>query len=240
MMKKLHLTVLIILLGLSGAQAEPVLDFISELLKKPNTLTNWVGETQTQPNGGYIFRFYFDLDADAKNELFLGSSTDLEDEKACSWAVYRQDQSGNYQPIGSDVVFHPTGGFYLLPYHRRPQINTTFVKPPDFGAIKNYALDGAGKLAATTRNLSASEVDTLLQDDKAEEKLKLGVKKTPAVQKVLLAEYLKSEQVQWRPYKAEYSILRQSSDPADAAALSSTQDFMIEDAEALVESRQVR
>ena len=237
-MKTLHLPILVAALSLTTAEADPVLDFIGTLLEKPNTLTNWIGEIKIQPNGGYIFRFNFDLDGDGENELFLGSSTDIENDKACSWSVYKIDLSGNSQLIATDLIFHPVRGFYLTSQQGRPQIKSVFVKPPDFGSFNIYTLGADGKLGASTKVLTASELNTFMSDKLAEQQLGLGQLKTPTVQKILLADFLKNQQVQWRAYKADLAIVSQGSDPADASILGSAQDFMIEDAKTLLQSRQ--
>jgi hypothetical protein len=234
-MKKFLFVTLALLIGSSAAQAAPLTDFVSNLLNSTNARSNWNGDSEKEPNGGYLFSFDCDINGDGSPELFIGSSLDAEG-NACSWTVYKKGSGETYTALGN-VVLNPTEGFYLASFNSVPQIKMTFVKPPDFGVIITYSLGVDNKFGKVSRKLSAAEANTLINDDRAEQIFELGQNKKPAVRKVLLAEYLKVSAIQWRPYKADLGILGQEKDPADATALKYTQQFTVDDAKALLTSR---
>jgi hypothetical protein len=153
------------------------------------------------------------------------------------WTVFRKGPEETYAVIGTKVILDPAEGFYLTSFNNVPQIKTAFVKPPDFGIIFTYTLGADNKIGEVSRKLSAAEANTLINDDNAEQIFELGQIKKPAVQKILLAEYLKVPKAPWRPYQANLGVLAQEEDPADAAALKHTKEFTVEDAKALLASR---
>jgi hypothetical protein len=235
-MKHLFLIPLTLLVSSAVALADPVTDFVAKLVNSSSVSSKWTGESDDEPNGGYLFRFAYDIDGDGTPEWFVSSSMEA-DKHACSWAVYKKGAGDTYDIVGTNVILNPDEGFYLTSFNNIPQIKTIFVKPPNFGVIKIYSFGADGKIGAITRKLSAAEANQLINDDNAEQIFQLGEAKKPAIEKILLAEYLKVPQAQWRPYKADLGILAQQKDPADATALSYTNQFGVDDGKALAAAR---
>jgi hypothetical protein len=235
-MKNSILIQLVLIISSSVAFADPTTEFVSKLVNSDSAKANWSGESNEKPNGGYLFRFSYDIDGDGTLELFASSSLDA-DKDACSWTIYKKRPGNSYDVLSTNLVLSPGEGFYLTSSNGIRQIKTTFVKPPDIAVIKTYSLGVDGKFGEITRRLSAAEANTLINDDNAEQIFQLGEIKEPAIEKILLAEYLKVSAPQWRPYKLDLGILAQEKDPADATALKYANQFTVDGAKALLASR---
>jgi hypothetical protein len=211
--------------------ADPVLDFIGAVLNDSETLTNWAGEESHQPNGGYLYKFEYDVDNNGKLDLFLASSISHCDNKSCSWTLYLQNQTGAYTKAGDGILIAPEAGFLLARSSSgRPQIITTFIAGADVGITDTQELSSQGNLVLSRQQLNQNQI--------ANDGGHLGTRVTPSIKKVLLAEYLKVQSPQWRTYDKKYSSTSQQSDAADANALSYANDFMFEDAQSLLQTRQ--
>lgn len=208
----------------------PILDFIGSVLNDSETLTNWAGEESSQPNGGYLYKFEYDIDSDGKSDLFLSSSISRCD-KSCSWTVYIQNQNGTYTKVGNGMLIAPEPGFLSTQSPSgRPQIVTTFIVGTDSGITDIQELSVQGSLVLTRQQLDKDQIANYKGNQN-------GTKVKPAVKKVLLAEYLKVQSPQWRSYDKNFGPTAQQNDPADANALSYADDFMFEDAQSLLQTR---
>src|SRR4051794_3212778 len=74
----------------------------------------WFTGDDDQPKGGYLLRFFLDIDGDGDKEMFV--SLNGAERKGASWVVFKQDADGKLQKlvesifIGADLRVHNING----------------------------------------------------------------------------------------------------------------------------------
>lgn len=174
-------SVLLIFSGVSQASetstiAEFVRPLVGNLENGPGDV--WSGSGQ----GGYIFRFFFDVNEDGTDELFLMSSTFPN-----AWKIYMKGVEGNYNALdGENYLPIPATGFEYR---------------SDAGSheIVLASLDGAEivqtqyQFNGNAINIETERVDASKWEPRTESLV------VPQIEKVFLPEYLNDPSTPWQP-----------------------------------------
>lgn len=199
-------------------EKQVIVDFmrplVSSLVKSPGDV--WEGSGQ----GGYVFRFFFDVNRDGREEMFLMSSTFPN-----AWQVYSIDSAGSYKAMeGVGYLPIPASGFeYWTKEH----------------AIVLASLEGE-EIIQTQYQFTGNAVTIEMKRFDAR-KWKPAVKShvIPKIEKVYLAEYLSDPSSPWKPVDLTSSetVVRGSwyySFPSDGEKVERWRDFSPEAAMALL------
>ena len=188
------------------------------LLEQITDHTIWYGTEFTDPPGGYIFRFPLDVDGDGIDEWFLGSSLDS-DRSDTAWRVFRREADGVWKETAAEIMLSPEGFYAQRDPQGLLQIATFASLPFDHAEVRRVIFNTA--LGYTTFTERISDLD-LLPDNTADAhwpllaaRYKLGIFQIPRVEKILLAQWIRHPESQWRPYDHDAFAHEQWKDPSD-------------------------
>ena len=148
---------------------------ISGLVDGPGDV--WEGSGQ----GGYLFRFFFDVNQDGKNEMFLMSST-----YPNQWKAYSMDSKGGYRSMeGVDYLPIPATGFKYRSEGGIYEVVLALLKGSEM----------VQKIYRFNKNIISVEVERF-DASKWEPGMESLV--VPKIEKIFLAEYLHNPTTQWQ------------------------------------------
>jgi len=183
-----------------------------------------ISNTIKQPEGGYLFRFFIDLDGDGQQELFL--SCTYKSQKVFDCWVYALDATGNYALAGKDFIIDDSFSWSTEPGKRELQIVfEPLGKETDTG-LHRYVINPGAKL--DKQPLLVWEEEEFTQQfgedmDKFKQTYHIGEKVTFAAEKITLADFLRDANAKWRPYDTTFSPRRQHN--CDVEAVKRSADF---------------
>lgn len=138
----------------------------------------WEGSEQ----GGYLFRFFFDVNQDGGDEMFLMSSTFPN-----QWKVYSRNFEGGYSPMeGVDYFPIPATGFESRSEGGTHEIILASLEGSEIVQTK-YRFNG------NAINIETERVDASKWEPRTESLV------VPQIEKVFLAEYLNDPSTPWQP-----------------------------------------
>lgn len=213
----------------SWATKDPVALFVRDFIKQTDNSSElynyWYGTTNFNSDGGYIFRFDYDVTADGRKEAFIASSIFASlKEGGENWSIYSPSVLGDYQLIAHDLVFHPKD----VAFNEIDKKETLFrfIKlDRDHGAsLFSYRFFSDGKLINESRLLTEEENAMMDKDIENEEfKTEVLLLAKPYtlldIKKILMADYIQQREPKWKKYGESYAPNQQYLDPADRESL---------------------
>ena len=226
------------------AQIEPEAHFVQELIDRLENdpdydwdINNyWWGEEGLGFDGGYLFRFKYDVTGDGKAETFVSSSINATWREGALWSIY-QPVGNQYRKIATDIMFQidgiainslPDGTTLLRKFSENGSNN-----PKDFTLVSYYiSADGALRKeikALTNRDLRK------LATEKGEKKLMTYLGDVSFdTEKILMTDYCREKNPKWEKYNHNFSADQQYLDPEEQKKIKLLQEEGFSPEEALL------
>lgn len=225
----------------SWATKDPVALFVKDFIKQTDNSSElynyWYGTTNFNPDGGYIFRFDYDVTADGRKEAFIASSTFAFFREGENWNIYSPSESGDYQLIARNLTFHPE--VIAITQLNREEILLRFTKfDRDSGySLISYRFFSDGSFINESRLLTEEEgaqIDKEAMDDefKMEESLLARPYIQANVQKIVMTDYIREKEPKWKKI-SDHAYEQQYLDPRDRESLENAYAVRLSPSEAL-------
>lgn len=164
------------------------------------------------PNGGYLLRFPLQLGN--QTLAFIGSDRFGDSKRGfVPWSVYQRKENGQWIEIARNI------GLSVHVFYVNDATHTIFQYFTK-GNVGVFQIRSDGGIEQTRRVMPENELSA--SGDAPAKGKEPGRLVIPDIEKVPLTAYLKSPDIQWRPYDREYGIEAQSLDKEDKAILSKT------------------